>query len=105
MPCFTMRARSSNAANSPKPPNLYHQILRANPAHLEALHNLGFIYFQNGQFEAAQHLIGEALKHDPTPAEAHCVRGIALSHLGRHADAVACYDQALARQPDMSTRW
>ena len=44
---------------------LYQQFLRGTPRHFEALKALGMIYFQMGQMDKAQYLLGEALKIDP----------------------------------------
>ncbi len=62
---------------------LYHDILRTDPRHFDALSGLGLIYFNAGRFEQAQYLIGEALKLDPLYLDGLCVRGVALANMWR----------------------
>src|SRR6266550_4046310 len=75
---------------------LFHDILRTNPRHFEALESLGRIYFHSGQFDQAQYLLGEAVLIDPANIEDLCIRGIALMRLQRRDDALSCFDRALA---------
>lgn len=79
---------------------LYHDFLRTNPRHFEALDSLGMIYFHMGQFEQAQYLLGEALRIDPFHINGQCLRGVALIHLKRYEAAIECFDRALATKPD-----
>jgi adenylate cyclase len=43
----------------------------------------------------------KALGHDPNLAEAHAARGLVLYHHGRHAEAIAEFEQALALDPSL----
>jgi predicted TPR repeat methyltransferase len=79
---------------------LYHDVLRSNPRHFEALYALGMIYFQGHQFDRAQYLIGEALKLDPLFVDGLCVRGVVLVKLKRYEEAITCFERALAMKPD-----
>ena len=79
---------------------LYHELLRTNPRHFEALYALGQLYFQSGQHEQAQYLLGEALKLDPLFVEGMCLKGVALASLKRYPAALAAFEQALAIKPD-----
>jgi len=88
------------AGRLPEAARLFHEILRNNPRHFEALNTLGMIYFGTGQFEQAQHLIGEALRIDPLNIMGLCVRGIALLLLKRHEAAIQCFDRAISIKPD-----
>ena len=63
--------------------DLYHQFLRTNPRHFEALNALGMIYFQSEQMDKAQYLLGEALRLDPFAVDIFCIRGVALVRLNR----------------------
>lgn len=47
---------------------LYIAILRANPSHPDANHNLGVIAFGSGDFETAYRLVSNAIKSDPSNA-------------------------------------
>ena len=44
---------------------LYHQILRTNPRHFDALYGLGLVYLQGQQFDQAEYLFSEAVRVDP----------------------------------------
>lgn len=79
--------------------DLYHQVLRTNPRQVEALYALGLIYLQNGRFDRAEYLLGEASALAPGSPEALSLRGIALLNLGRHQQAIGCFDRALAINP------
>jgi len=54
----------------------------------------GVAHYRGGSFERAEESF-----HAGSDAAAAYNRGNALAHLGRHADAIAAYDQALARDP------
>ena len=84
----------------PEAARAYHEFLRANPRHFEALSALGMIYFQTQQYEQAQYLIGEALRVDPYETNALCFRGLALMKVRRHDAAIECFDRAIAIKPD-----
>jgi predicted TPR repeat methyltransferase len=84
----------------PEAARAYHEFLRTNPRHYEALSGLGMIYFQVQQFEQAQYLLGEALRIDPYDINALCFRGLALMKLNRHTAAIECFDRAIKIKPD-----
>jgi predicted TPR repeat methyltransferase len=88
------------AGRLPEAARLFHDVLRVNPRHFEALHTLGIIYFHSGQFQHAQYLLDEALKIDPTNLEGLCFRGLALIELKRYDLALVSFDRALAIDPD-----
>jgi len=81
---------------------IYHELLRDNPRHFEALYGLGLVYLHGNEFEKSQYLVGEAIKLDPLFADGMCVRGVALVRLKRHDEALACFEQALALRPDFA---
>ena len=79
---------------------LYRDALRQAPRHPLALHFLGLLHCQQGNFKDAVPLIEQAVaaKHDYV--EAHYNLGKALQSLGRHRDAARSYERALALKPD-----
>ena len=79
---------------------VYLQILDTCPQNFGAHHALGHICFQSGQFDRAQHLLGEALRLNPDSLDCLGMRGVALLHMKRHRDALACFDKALCIRPD-----
>lgn len=78
----------------------YQQVLLLQPKHFDALHFLGVIAAQTGNFSRAVDLIGEALELDPHCAEAYNNRGNALQNLQQCDAALESYDRAIALRPD-----
>ena len=76
-----------------------HAILAADQLHFGAKYLLGIIALQRGQFQTAEQQIALALELNPNAAPAHRDRGIALAHLGRHVEALASLDRAIALSP------
>src|SRR5262245_33092695 len=68
---------------------LYQTILRADPNHPDALHLLGTIALQTGNFHEAADLIGRAIRAYPAAAHYHCNLGHALASLGQLEQAIA----------------
>ena len=84
----------------PEAARAYHEFLRTNPRHFEALIALGMIYFQTEQYEQAQYLLGEAVRIDPYDINALCFRGLAQMKTRRHDAALASFDKAIEIKPD-----
>ena len=79
---------------------IYAELLRAEPAHFDALHGLGIIRYQSGRLEEAERLIGEAAKVNPNASNAFYNRACLLQKLNRPEEALACFDRAIAIKPD-----
>lgn len=79
----------------------YEQILRADPAHLEALIHLGVLRLSQGHASQAEALLRRATIAAPDSPEAMANLAGALQALGRHEDAARAFDRALLRRPDM----
>ncbi|MYM21762.1 tetratricopeptide repeat protein [Duganella sp. FT135W] len=84
---------------------LYRQVLELNPRQFDALHLLGVIARQQGDFGAAIELIGRALAVDNAQAAAHCNLGVALLDAGRADEALASHERALALNPSYPLAW
>jgi predicted TPR repeat methyltransferase len=79
---------------------MYRQILKDQPNHVDALHLLGVIDHQRGNHAEAVRHIDAALAINPMLASAFYTRGNALFRLRQFGEAVASYDQAIALKPD-----
>ena len=79
---------------------LYRKVLEAQPRHFDALHLIGVIHYQRGEYDEAVRRIGQALTINPNVAAAHNNRGGALKDLGRPKEALASYERAIALKPD-----
>jgi predicted TPR repeat methyltransferase len=88
------------AGRLPEAARAYHEFLRANPQHFEALSALGMIYFQTQQYEKAQYLLGEALRIDPYDVNGLCFRGLALMKTARQNAGIECFERAIEIKPD-----
>jgi tetratricopeptide (TPR) repeat protein len=78
----------------------YQDVLKAAPGHVGALHLLGVLAGQCGDFHRSAELIRQALARDPHNALAHGNLGLALKGLGRREAALASFDTAIALKPD-----
>src|SRR5258705_1031829 len=103
--CLVNAVRQHQAGNLAEAACLYSAVLQGAPRYFQALYLLGFIQFQQGRFEDAERLIGEAVKINPHAPDAFYNRGCALQHLQRHDDALAAFDRALALKPDYDDAW
>lgn len=78
----------------------YEQVLRLVPRHVEALHHIGIIAFQEGNHELAAGFMRSALALNPKMAAAHCDLGNALKELKQFGEALASYERAIALAPN-----
>ena len=93
--------RQHQAGNLEEAARLYSTVLRQAPRNFQALYLLGFIQFQQGRFEDAERLMGQAVKINPYAPDAFYNRGCALQHLQRHEQAVAAFDQGPCLFPEI----
>ena len=75
-------------------------MLAIQPRHFDALHLLGLIAYQTGNYSQAVELIGAAIGLNPGVAAAYSNRGLALQELKRLDEALDNYDHALRLKPD-----
>ena len=80
---------------------LYRQVLRQDPEQPDALHYLGVIAMQAGNFDAATELITQALQQQPQNHFAMANLGNALLQAGNPAEAIDRYRAALTIEPSM----
>lgn len=87
------------AGNLPEAERLYRQVLLAAPAHAEAKSLLGLVMVQTGRCQEGLDQIQEAAQgsHDGL---IHDRLGVAFASVGRHADALASFQQATRLTPD-----
>lgn len=77
----------------------YQDLLREQPAHVEALANLGLSLQKLHRHEEALVHLSQALKLQPAHANSHLNLGLTLASLGRAAEAKVAYEAALALEP------
>jgi predicted O-linked N-acetylglucosamine transferase (SPINDLY family) len=78
---------------------LYRDVLRADARNFPALHMLGFLKAQQGQYDEAIILLNKALKQNPGDLTARGHHAHALMAAQRLDAALAAFDQLLAVQP------
>ncbi len=79
---------------------LYGLVLVADPSHMEARCMLGVIHAQRGEWDAANRAADEALKSGKGAGSGYYNLGCLFQNLGRHPDAVACFDSVLRATPN-----
>src|SRR5208283_3129151 len=97
---FQKATAHHQAGKLPQAEALCRQILQLSPLHSRALHLLGVIASQKGQYANALELIDRAIQVNPDFAEAHHNRGSALNVLEQHEAALESYDKAILLKPD-----
>lgn len=88
--------RAGRAAEAEK---IYRQILEERPDHAEALHLLGVLAGQRGDFDRAIEMIGRALGLDPNHAEAYRNLGVLLAQRQRYEEARTALAKAAELRP------
>jgi tetratricopeptide (TPR) repeat protein len=83
----------------PEAEGIYAELLRQDPSDADVLHLQGVLAHQTGRHEWAAELIRRALSLQRTSAACTSL-GTVLMALGRPAEALASYEDALALQPD-----
>lgn len=78
---------------------IYREILDADPRNAPALHLMGVLALQSGQFEPGLNLIRQALAILPGFAPAHDNLGKGLEQTGRYEDAAASFGRVIALAP------
>lgn len=83
----------------------YRKVLRSNPDHADALHLLGVLAAEEGQYEFAIAAIGRAIRLRPGNPGYFNNLGLAFSRAGDWSRAAATYRQALDMQPPSASLW
>ena len=79
---------------------LYRAILRGDQKHLGALHNLGILCFQQGDYDGAVAFTRALVQQCPDMPTAYNTLAVALKQLGRLAEAEKVCREALSLAPD-----
>ena len=78
---------------------IYEAILKAEPRHADAMHLLGLVAVQNGQYELGISWIEKAICIEPCNAKFHSNLGAAFVDTHQHLKALSSYDRAIAIDP------
>lgn len=78
---------------------IYAAIVACVPGHFDTLHWLGVLRQEQSRPAEALSLIAAALRLNAQSADAHADYGVVLDELGRHDEALASFERALALDP------
>ncbi|MDA8169885.1 MAG: tetratricopeptide repeat protein [Nitrospiraceae bacterium] len=92
--------RHHRSGNLKAAADIYRKILEKEPYNTTALHYLGVIGIQRGDFSAAAGLIERAIGVNSTVPEFFSNLGLALQGAGQLDRAVACFQRAVELKPD-----
>jgi tetratricopeptide (TPR) repeat protein len=87
------------AGNLAKAGELYRAVLAIQESQFDALHMMGVLEAQLGNFDAGERLLARAAAAAPGQPAVHLNRGAVLERLRRFEEAVRSYDKAIAIQP------
>jgi tetratricopeptide (TPR) repeat protein len=96
--------RHQRSGNVSEAERLYRQALDIDPAYFDALHLFGLLAHQVGRNDIAAELIEKALQSNTSPVAFNNL-GQAYQALARWEEAVRCYQEAIALQPDYVTAY
>ena len=82
--------------------NLYKEILKINPDHVESNFHLGSLSVQIGNLERASQLLSKTVQIDPSHFRALNNLGIVFQKLEKHQQAIDCYKKAIGIDPNYS---
>jgi tetratricopeptide (TPR) repeat protein len=80
-------------------------ILAADPRQVDALNLLGSVFLQRGDADGALERFARAAALDPTFADAHYNKAVALGALERWEEALSAYDAAIRIDPRHARAW
>lgn len=84
---------------------LYHEIVRLDPRHADALHLLGIASHQRNENQTAVEYISRAIAVDGSAAIYHSNLGAAYQALGDTRSAIECFHEALRISPNYPDAW
>lgn len=84
----------------PAAEQLYKEILKEQPEHIDALFLMGTLNLQQGNYDSACTYFVKTLKLMPGHATAHCNLGTALQKSGKHEKAITNYKKAILLKSD-----
>src|SRR5262245_52347082 len=80
----------------------YREVIRADPRNVDALHFLGYVHFQRGEYRDAIDLMARSLAVQPANPRAQYNLGIACLAAGERERAAAAFRDAASLQPDFA---
>jgi len=79
---------------------LYKIVTQSHPDHSAALHCLGMIAYQRGQYNLAAEFVAKAIAANRQIAQFHNTLGVVLAAVGKTEKAIDAYRRAISLKPD-----
>ena len=92
-------AAASNLGLLDKASNAFEEAIRIAPSQADALNNLGYIRFHQGEYSDSVQLITKAIASKPEYPEAYNNLGNTLAKIGELEESIICYQKALEIRP------
>jgi len=80
------------------------QALTIDPNYADAMHLMGLLSFDGGQYDHAVEWLSRAIRQAPKPEYLKHL-GAVLQHVKRHEEALKAFDKAIQFQPDSAELW
>jgi len=96
---FQSALQYHQAGNLQRAKNTYEAILEVHPNHIPALHLLGVVFYQLGDYDSAIEYIRNALRLNQNNPDAHNHLGSALKAKGLFKEAIKCHEKAIELNP------
>ena len=96
---FNLAAKNHQENKTDIAQELYNQVLKVDPNHLNALNNLGAIFKSSGEYQKAKSCYEKAIELNPNLVEAHNNRGNIFRELKDFEKAKDCYEKAIELNP------
>ena len=79
---------------------LYKTVTKSHPDHSSALHSLGMIACQRGQYDLAAEFVAKAIAANRQIPQFHNTLGVVLAAVGKTQKAIDAYRRAISLKPD-----
>ena len=96
---FQSAFQCHNSGDLRRAKSIYEEILAMHPGHIPALHLLGVVFYQLGDYDSAIGYIRKALSLNPNNPDAQNHLGSALKARGHLKEAIKCHERAIELNP------
>ncbi|MGF1521519.1 MAG: glycosyltransferase [Leptolyngbyaceae cyanobacterium] len=96
-----LAAQHSRANRLPQAEQIYRKVLTKQPNNPDALHGLGMVAYQAGQYQASETLLSTVLQVQPNSVKTWFSLGNLRQTQGQLAEAIAAYQKVLTLQPNL----
>ena len=80
--------------------DLYNQVLKIDPNHIDSLNNLGSIFYKTGELQRAINYYKKAIMIAPDNINIIYNLGLVFNNLSEHENAIKCYEKIIKINPN-----